>query len=169
MEFPLGKYFTHNNFGSKSMTGMWNNVYNVEKDLFYISAGTGMKPYFSFDMGVESKLSRFRLWTRLQYMYRLHHLRTFTVYGTNDAAVTKDPDNWEGWIKLMDCESFRPSGQIIGGEPNAEEKEHMLAGEEWEFPVDVPKVRYLKFQVHTTWGDTDGAFINEISLWGSTK
>ena len=113
-----------------------------------------MKPYFSFDMGVESKLSRFRLWTRLQYMYRLHHLRTFTVYGTNDAAVTKDPDNWEGWIKLMDCESFRPSGQIIGGEPNAEEKEHMLAGEEWEFPVDVPKVRYLKFQVHTTWGDT---------------
>ena len=115
MEFPLGKYFTHNNFGSKSMTGMWNNVYNVEKDLFYISAGTGMKPYFSFDMGVESKLSRFRLWTRLQYMYRLHHLRTFTVYGTNDAAVTKDPDNWEGWIKLMDCESFRPSGQIIGG------------------------------------------------------
>ena len=44
MEFPLGKYFTHNNFGSKSMTGMWNNVYNVEKDLFYISAGTGMKP-----------------------------------------------------------------------------------------------------------------------------
>ena len=169
MEFPLGKYFTHNNFGSKSMTGMWNNVYNVEKDLFYISAGTGMKPYFSFDMGVESKLSRFRLWTRLQYMYRLHHLRTFTVYGTNDAAVTKDPDNWEGWIKLMDCESFRPSGQIIGGEPNAEEKEHMLAGEEWEFPVDVPKVRYLKFQIHTTWGDTDGAFINEISLWGSTK
>lgn len=122
MEFPLGKYFTHNNFGSKSMTGMWNNVYNVEKDLFYISAGTGMKPYFSFDMGVESKLSRFRLWTRLQYMYRLHHLRTFTVYGTNDAAVTKDPDNWEGWIKLMDCESFRPSGQIIGGEPNAEER-----------------------------------------------
>ena len=45
----------------------------------------------------------------------------------------------------------------------------MLAGEECEFPVDVPKVRYLKFQIHNSWGDTDGAFINEISLLGSTK
>lgn len=167
--FPLGMYFSHNNFGSKSMTGMWDNVYNVENNLFYISSGTGHQPYFSFDMGVECKLSRFRLWTRRQYMYRLHHLRTFTVYGTNDVEATKDPDNWEGWVKLMDCESFRPSGQTTSGTPTAEEEQYMLDGEEWEFPIEAPKVRYLKFHVHTTWGDTDGAFINEISLWGSTK
>jgi hypothetical protein len=102
-------------------------------------------------------------------MYQLHHLRKFEVWGTSDPTATTDPDSWEGWTKIMDCESIRPSGATEGGAPTAEETEYMLAGEEWEVPNEAPKFRYWKIKSVQTWSNSMALFINEISIWGSTK
>jgi hypothetical protein len=164
----LSSKFAFHSYGGASIARMWDNVYNVDDNLCYINVAPE-KIYFAFDMGVEAKLSRFRLWTRRNYMYQLHHIRTFEIWGTSDQSATTDPDNWDGWVKIMDCESFRPSGLTEGGNPTAEETQYLLAGEEFEVPVEAPKFRYMKFKINSTWSNSAAAFINEISIWGSTK
>lgn len=164
----LSSKFKLHSYGGGKMQAMWDNIYNVANNLFYVNVAPE-EIYFAFDMGVEAKLSRFRLWTRRDFLFALHHLRTFEIWGTSDPNATKDPDSWEGWTKIMDCESKRPSGIETSGNVTAEDEEYVLAGEEFEVPIDAPKVRYIKFLVHTTWGNTQAAFINEITLWGSTK
>lgn len=168
MAMKLSPKFKFHSFGGGKMDAMWDNVYNVANNLCYIQVAS--EPvYFSFDMGVDAKLSRFRLWTRRDYLFQLHHLRTFSIWGTSDINATKDPDNWDGWTKIMDCESKRPSGIETSGNVTAEDEEYVLAGEEWEVPIDAPKFRYMKIQIHTTWGNSIAGYINEITIWGSTK
>ena len=63
--------FPFHSYGGKSMTKMWDNTYNVANNLFYVQNTTNpLEPVnFSFDLGVTAKLSRFRLWTRVDYIY----------------------------------------------------------------------------------------------------
>jgi hypothetical protein len=164
----LSSKFSLHGYGGGKMEALWDNVYNVDDNLLYVNPAPE-KIYFAFDMGVEAKLSRFRLWTRRNYMYQLHHIRTFEIWGTSDQSATTNPDNWDGWEKIMDCESFRPSGLTEGGNPTAEEVQYLLGGEEFEVPVEAPKFRYMKFKINSTWTNSTAAFINEISIWGNTK
>jgi hypothetical protein len=164
----LSSKFKLHSYGGGQMAAMWDNIYNVDNNLFYVNSAPE-KIYFAFDMGVEAKLSRFRLWPRRNFMYQLHHIRTFEIWGTSDQAATVDPDSWDGWVKIMDCESIRPSGLTDGGNPTAEEEQYLLGGEEFEVPVETPKFRYMKFKINSTWSNSAAAFINEISIWGSTK
>lgn len=168
MALPLSKKFAFHSYGGGKMSNMWNNIYNQDNDLCYINVASE-EIYFAFDLGVEAKLSRFRLWPRRNWIYQLHHLRTFEIWGTCDPNATKDPDNWDGWYKIMDCESFRPSGKETGGDPTPEEIEYATQGEEWEVPIEAPRTRYIKILVHSTWSNSRAAFINEITLWGTTK
>ncbi len=163
----LSSKFTLHSYGG-AMTKMWNNIYNVDNDLYYVNVAQE-KIYFGFDMGIEAKLSRFRLWTRRNYMYQLHHIRTFEIWGTSNAAATTDPDNWDGWVKIMDCESIRPSGATEGGAPTSEEEQYLLGGEEWEVPLEAPSFRYMRLKINSTWSNSAAAFINEISIWGNPK
>lgn len=165
---PLSNKFSYHSHGGRSMTRMWDNIYNVNGNLFYLNASPDTI-YFSFDMGVEAKLSRFKLWTRLDYAYQLHHLKEFEIWGTSDPEATTDPDSWEGWVKIMYCESSRPSGLPEGDPPTAEDVEYALGGEEWEVPIGAPAFRYMRFKVLRTWTNSRSAFINEIDIWGSTQ
>lgn len=170
MALPISSKFTFHSYGGSSMTRMWNNVYNVDNDLFYLVAGIGEKIYFAFDMGVETKVSRFRLWPRLEWMYQLHHIRYFEVWGSNDQAVaTANADSWDGWYKIMDCESLRPSGLPGGTAPTAEEREALLEGEEFEVSESAPTFRYVKFLINETWTKSTSMFINEITIWGTPQ
>lgn len=159
------KYPFHS-YGGKSMTKMWDNTYNVASNLFYVQNNSSDPVEFSFDLGVTAKLSRFRLWTRSDYIYRLHHVRTFELWGTTDPVVSASGASWEGWTHIMDCESIRPSGATEGGTPTAEETQFVMDGEEWEFE-DLPTVRWLRFKILSTWGGSTFCFINEIDLWGA--
>ena len=162
--------FPYHGYGGQSMTRMWNNVYNVDNDLFYVQNKTSDPVDFSFDLGVTAKLSRFRLWTRVNYIFQLHHIRTFELYGTNDPMIAAQGESWDGWELIATCESVRPSGETEGGTPTGEEKQFVMDGEEWEFDFShLPIVRYLRFKVLSTWGNSKFAFINEIDLWGEVQ
>ena len=168
VSFRLSSKFSFHGYGGGKMEAMWDNVYNVDDNLLYINSAPE-KIYFAFDMGLNAKLSRFRLWTRRNFMYQLHHFRTFEIWGTSDQAATTDPDNWNGWVKIMDCESISPFGRTAGGEASAEEVEYLLQGEEWEVPLEAPPFRYMKFKINSTWTNSAAAFVNEITIWGNTK
>ncbi len=65
----------------------------------------------------------------------------------------------------MSCYSFKPSGENTP--ITNEDKEYAANGFEFEFPLDAPPVRYLRFYVHETWGGAANIHISELSFfWG---
>lgn len=169
----LSSRFKVHSYGG-GMDKMWDGITNVDNNLYYIQNGNTVMPYFTFDMGVTAKLSRFRMWQRLNYLFALHNPKLFEWYGTNDATVANDAETlgWEtnpAWTKIMSGESKRPSGLEAGAAITTEDQAYALAGEEFEFPLDAPAVRYLRFKLISTWSGSSGVHINELTFWGQIE
>lgn len=174
-ELPLPSFVRL--YGSRSRIALiWDDNIFDEKghNYLYFTPGNEHLPYFSFDMGVKAKLSRVKVWPRLSYAFTLHSPKIWEWWGTNDkvAAEIADDLNWQenpAWIKLMRSESKRPSGLEAGAPMTNEDREYIEAGEEFEFPAGLPAVRYLRFQLITSWSGSDGLNLQEIELWGNIQ
>lgn len=126
-----------------------------------------MPIHFTFDLGVVAKLSRFKLWQRQgDWFYKHGNPRKWTMWGSEKAPNTKG--NYEGWTKLMDCESIKPSGNPYGVN-TGDDIAYMSAGEEFVFPLSAPRVRYIRMQIHQNWSDTKFVHFTELAFWGDTK
>lgn len=148
----------------KGTNPLWDGIVNSENSMFYIAHGAMKEPYFTLDLGDVYKLSRTKLWQRTQYAYTLHNPRYFEFWGTTDVEAVKDPANWQGWTKLMDCESIKPSGP--GSTVTGEDKTAAMDGEEYEFPTDAISVRYIRFKSLQSWTKTNGICLGELRFWG---
>ena len=148
-------------------SGAWSSLFdkNVGGDnKYYLNPGDP-NPYFTIDLGAVYKLSRTRVWPRVDYCFALHNPRYFEYWGTTDLEAVKDPANWDGWTMLMKCESHKPSGTNTTS-VTAEDKAYALAGEEYEFPDDVILVRYIRFRCTQTWTKTTALHVGELRFWG---
>lgn len=131
---------------------------------FHTKPGSGIPQWFTIDMGRLCYLSRFKLFHRgpgSSYAYILGDPKKYEVWGsaTNPDAT----GSWSGWRKLMDCESYKPSGE---GPVTSEDITYAVdQGEDFIFPEQVP-VRYLRFKVNETWGFLDYIYITELTFWG---
>lgn len=169
--FPLSSQFKqHSAFGG-GMIQMWDDITNVRENCYYIMTGNVNMPYFTIDMGLKAKFSRFRVWQRIDYMFALHNPREMIWYGTNDynAANDNETPGWENnpaWTQLGAFESRRPSGGKSGDPITSEDQAYALAGEEFEFPIEAPSVRYIRFKLVSTWSGSSGLHINELAFWG---
>lgn len=92
------------------------------------------------------------------------NLKTWEVWGRTDTPPADG--SWDGWTKLMDCESHKPSGLPVG-QHTAEDWEYLQAGEDFEFPAEAPPVRYIRFKVLETWGGMDFIHFTEFTFWGN--
>lgn len=131
---------------------------------FHTKPSSGIPQWFTIDMGRLCYLSRFKLFHRgpgTSYAYILGDPRKYEVWGS---ATTPDPTgSWSGWRKLMDCESYKPSGE---GPVTSEDITYAVdQGEDFIFPEQFP-VRYLRFKVNETWGFLDYIYITELTFWG---
>lgn len=169
----LSSFFRQHPHGG-GMNYMWDGVINVIGNVFYIFDGNEIMPFFTIDLGTKTKLSRFRLWQRVDYLFALHNPKLFEWYGTNDFAAANDAETlgWEedsAWVKLDRFESMRPSGGQEGDPLTAEDEAYALAGEEFEIPIDAPEIRYLRFKLIKTWSGSTGVHIGELKFWGQIK
>src|SRR5690606_25661500 len=148
---------------SYPMENLWNNSTG---SFYYTAANSGVPTWFTFDLGQTSKLARFRYNQRNSpesVRWGNSNPRYFEIWGI---AGTPDPDgSWDGWTKLMEVESVKPSGLPIG-EHTEEDIDVLLSGEEFDFPADIPAVRYLRIKVNSTWGNTQSVHIAELTFWG---
>lgn len=169
--FPLSTQFKqHTAFGG-GMIQMWDDITNVRENCYYIMTGNVIMPYFTIDLGVKAKFSRFRVWQRIDYLFALHNPKGMIWYGTNDYNAANDNESagWENnpaWTQLGSFESKRPSGGKSGDPITSEDQAYAFAGEEFEFPIEVPAVRYIRFKLVSTWSGSSGLHINEFAFWG---
>jgi hypothetical protein len=77
--------------------------------------------------------------------------------------------SWKAdWTRLAECEIIKPSGSPMGTNTPEDLAAHN-AGFEFEMPQDVPKVRYIRFEVRETWGRTAAIHLAEISVFGDDR
>ncbi|MDN3492739.1 DUF5000 domain-containing lipoprotein [Winogradskyella bathintestinalis] len=163
------KDFNHDNdvFGE---TQMWDNVSNSQWNGGHTNGTTPLPHYLTIDLGVNVKLSRFKLFQRTgEEIYKHGNPKIFNVYGVtdvNDLPPYNSASPNEGWTLLKQCESFKPSGLPVG-QVTAEDREFQSKGEDFEFDVDnLVEVRYIRFEILENWGNIDNTVIGELSFWG---
>lgn len=143
----------------------WND--NFDPPLFVHSPGGDTFPmWFTFDMGVVAKLSRYKLYplNQEQHAFQRGNLKKWEVWGTADTPPADG--SWEGWTKLMECESHKPSGLPLG-QNTAEDLEVLKIGEDFIFPGEAPPARYIRFKIFETWGGMDFIHFTEFTFWGN--
>ncbi|QZE15989.1 hypothetical protein K4L44_09320 [Halosquirtibacter laminarini] len=92
--------------------------------------------------------------------YRHNQPKKWEVWG----ATSPNPDgSFDSWTKLLDCESIKPSGD---GPVTNEDREYINRGEDFEFPLDAPSVRYIRIVMSENWSGGVYAQWGELTFWG---
>ena len=166
---PLCSSFVISPYGS-GITSMWDNV--LGSAFYYLNMGTGVNIpiFFTLDLGVNAKFSRFKFWGRTDWYFNLHHPKEFEIWGTSDPIIANgDPCSFTGWKLLTSGVSNKPSGPAVlaADKLTSEDKALAAAGEEYEFPMEAPPARYIRFRTLRTWTDSKSSFVSELTFWGS--
>lgn len=118
------------------------------------------------DLGSQVRLSRYKLWQRNNkgtYLFSHGNPHEWEVWGTND------PSDVNSWVLLDHEVMVKPSGLPIGQVSN-DDIAIADAGQEYEFPIDVPAVRYIAWKNIDSWATIDGAtgffHIAEMEFYG---
>ncbi|MDR1091530.1 MAG: DUF4959 domain-containing protein [Prevotella sp.] len=120
--------------------------------------------WFTFDLGVMAKLSRFHYWQRLDdLIYQNGNVNKFELWGHSGSPSLDG--NWDGWIKLIECEDFKPSG-LPAGINNSEDIDHAVKGLEFDFDVSLSPVRYIRFKALSTFTSAKTIHFQQIWFWG---
>lgn len=140
----------------------------------------------TFDMGQEAKLSRYTIWNRGidgsgNWLWQAGAPLTWTLWGrtTNpeDETLPSGPDapgvgetSPNGWINLgtyslLPKPSGLPNPQYTNGD-----LDFWNAGFSYNFSLDLPKVRYIRFQCLENASQTNNFFnIAELTFWGDPR
>ncbi len=131
---------------------------------FHTDNGGPSPQWFTFDLGMEAKLSRFKILQRPDTWIFTHgNPRQFELWGS-----TSPPSNgsWDNWVKLVECESVKPSG-LPPGSNSQDDVDAAARGEEFNVPIEAPSVRYIRFKTIRNWAGSGFVHFMEIDFWGS--
>ncbi len=145
--------------------GIIVNNTNVDKPGFHTNPGVWPQ-HFTFGLGVEARLSRFRFWQRGSWVaFTDRNVKKFELWGSNNPA----PDgSYNGWTLLMEGESVKPSGEPMGTN-TAEDLALVGEGEEFVFPPGTPAVKYIRMKVTETWSGANSFYIMQVAFWGDDQ
>lgn len=152
---------------------MWNDV--VGDEGWHTTDGNGGKLplYWTIDLGLKAKLSRFTIWHRTSIPYGHQNLKKFVVYGATDYEKGKDNAYWEKggdwetdghWTYIGTYEIKKPSGLPTG--TTSEDIEVMNAGFGFNVPIDIPSIRYIRFGMLSNFSGGQDLHISEIKFFG---
>jgi hypothetical protein len=158
---------------------LFDGVKNGNNNFWHTREGdaTILIPYhFTLDLGMNATLSRFMLWNRVtgNWEYILHNLKEFEVWATSSYRQSMPDEYWQGddwksdWKYLGYFITQKPSGND-NTTVTAEDLTVARAGYEFYIPLETGTVRYLRFAVNKTWGNTNATSIQELEFFGDDR
>lgn len=164
-EFYLPTDTSVNEWGF-TMSQIWNG--NIAYNGFNMCHSNNFENFpvwFTFDMGVKAKLSHYTYWQRLQddFLYQHNNPKEWELWGHADTPPLDG--SWDGWVLLCRSESFKPSGLPVG-QISQEDIEYSTRGEDFEFPLDAPPVRYIRFKALSTFTGNKAIHFAQIWFYG---
>lgn len=150
---------------SGSFAGLFDNNFGLTS--YYHSDGaTGMPQWFTFDMGVQAKLSRmvFYLKPDQTKYYNEHSPKDIEIWGSDAPNPDGSFDNT--WTLLTTYSMEKPSGLPLGSPLTQADINFIQEGITVTFPVNAPKVRHIRFKTLKNWGNTVYVYVFEIKMYG---
>lgn len=156
---------TTKNGDDRGLAKIWDGTSTGRNILHTVENAPGFDfpHHFTFDMGVQAEVSRFRIWPRVDDgAFTGHSPRYFEIWATNELKQDAGneaywkTDAWKAdWKKLSDEE-------II----NNGSTDTWKAG--FEYPVtETTRVRYIRLIIkNENWKKSNCVNIGEITLWG---
>lgn len=145
------------------MSNIWDDV-TTGQSICHTNAFGSFPVSFTFDLGTATQLSRYVYWSRQpDYWYSHGNMKEWEVYGCADKPAANG--SWDGWTLLRKCESVKPSG-LPTGQNTTEDIEHAKKGEEFEFDVNLPAVRYIRVKALKTFDGTNMVHFSEVTFYG---
>lgn len=127
---PFNPQFDNNTYSSGFET-LWNGKTTGDS---YSIMGAGLgSVWFGMDLGEEVKLTTLIFWSRVDFIYAHSMPRKFEIWGTNDLEVANNASSFDGWNKIGDFETIKPSLNDLSVEPTQEDKDFFLEGLAFEF------------------------------------
>jgi hypothetical protein len=167
VDLPTDTYSGH--IGSK-IPNLWDDkTGNGGTTIFHTKPGSGLPQWFTVDMGVTATLSRFKLHHRdgtTDGPYTGGDPKVYEIWGSNNPGTD---GSWDNWVLLNSCESVKPSGAPDGTVTTEDKQFATVDGEDFDFPADIPPVRYLRFKTIKVWGVLDHIYMAELTFWGNVK
>ena len=148
--------------GSYPIRNMWDGDVG---NFFHTKGGFQLPIWVPFDLGESIKLSRYKIWQRNLNGFFFSHgnPHEWEIWGTN---TPEDPDSW---VMIAHEVMVKPSGLPVS-QNSADDRAIAAAGQEYDFVLDAPPVRYLAWKQVDNWASIQGEVgflhINELSLWG---
>jgi hypothetical protein len=148
-----------------NVAALFDNDVTNNNGYYHTGDAAVMPQWFTFDMGVSAKLSRLVWFMRIDYYYALHNPRNVEIWGSNNP----DPDgSFNNWTLLTTHEQIKPSG-LPEGQLSQDDITAAVAGETVTFPLNIPKVRYIRFKTTRNWSDGTYVNFNELQMFGDPK
>ncbi|RPE05963.1 DUF5126 domain-containing protein [Chitinophaga lutea] len=135
---------------------------------FHTTENKEVPIWIPMDLGVKARLSRYKIWQRQSgYIYNHGNPHQWEIWGTNTPT---DPNSWI----LLDAQiMIKPSGRPTLNDNSTEDTEVAANGQEYEFPIDAPPVRYIAWKHIDSWASVEGYYghfhLSEMTIWGQIK
>jgi hypothetical protein len=151
----LGHSGTYAGLFDDNLTGGW----------YHSADGNVMPQWFTYNMGVTAKLSRLVYFMKPNKYFDEHNPRIVEIYGSN--APNPDGSFDSSWTLLTTYTMVKPSGtpapQLTQADITAAQE-----GATITFPLDAPRVRYIRFKTLKNWGNTPYVSVYEIRMFGDS-
>jgi hypothetical protein len=171
---PLDNLTTFSN--STLMAKMFDGQIPGDGNFYHTQEGIAtvtMPFYFSLSRGTDAMLSRFVMWPRFKsnWEYSLHTVKEFEVWATDTYRQQMPEEYWDqawkaDWKYLGKYICSKPSGNDVPGVTDAD-KTYASQGFEFPAPIETGVIRYLRFAINSTWGNTNAITIQELQFYGN--
>lgn len=148
------------------MAFMFDGVTTSGNDVFHTLPTSTLPQHFTFTLGKEIKLSRFKLWQRntVEHTFAGTGVKKFKIYGSINPNMNGSFDS--SWKLIGEFEVIKPSGLPLLQLSNEDIVER-ANGSEFNVPEDIGYVKYIRVEALETWGGLSHITIAEMAFWGT--
>lgn len=150
--------------GVYTVSRLFDGLTNVWTNGFYAADEASWPKTITVDLGTAYQLSRFKLFQNANVYYQSANAKHIRIWGNNELDT-----NYDNWTLLGEWDDWRPSKRPPAtGNPGLTDEDLAVAevGNDFDFPLDIPGVRYIRFQVVNTWEPRIAWFGTELQFWG---
>jgi hypothetical protein len=157
---------------------LWDNKVDAYSAGWHTAPGGPLPIVCTFGLGGNFQLSRFVLYERTaEFTYSHGNPRTFTLWGSSanspqDAVLplTSEVGTVVGdWVNLANYTFPEPPSGLPPGATNAQDAAFVLAGINFNVPINSEPVKFVRLAVSETWSNGDFAHAMEITLFGKPE
>jgi hypothetical protein len=149
-------------YATWTMPKLWDGTYAAPG---YATAIAALPLSFTFDTGESSAINRIIYWMPSDRIFNTDAAKVFEVWGS-DAPATNG--SWDSWTLLTTCTSTKPSG-LAPGTNTAADVAAAAAGQEFVFPANGPRTRYIRIKALSRWGTGTFISMGELTFFTRTR